>query len=196
MTFREIATAWFEEKEKSLKPVSLEAYKLCALHDHSSGTGRFGGSDGPGYRCPEGDDDRERCQDLFLPQLLQYHPEHSALRSRSGLVPVPHMAVGHCSQGKPASTYICTGTTEPLLTPKTLRDSLKAVSKKLDIPFLKFQDLRHNFTVRCIRSGCDFVTLMHLLGYTRAQALYDDYKDFFPADAPAAISAQAQALLG
>lgn len=71
--------------------------------------------------------------------------------------------LGHCSQGKPGSTYVCTGTTEPLLTPKTLRDSLKAVCKKLDLPILKFQDLRHNFTVRCIRSGCDFVTLMHLL---------------------------------
>lgn len=285
MTFREIATAWFEDKEKSLKPVSLEAYKyalsttiLPALGDLEEVTAqdidalkatmaesgvktssfrnyfniirsiqRYGADRGwcrfPTW--PSGLQSREYRSDkqpvLLTPlqeMKLAAHlistpaPRHlgilltlsfglrlgeictlqwSAVDLEKGFlnviegpgklrrIPIPQEMfpiLGHCSQGKPASTYVCTGTTEPLLTPKTLRDSLKAVCKKLDLPFLKFQDLRHNFTVRCIRSGCDFVTLMHLLGYTRAQALYDDYKDFFPADAPAAMSAQAQALLG
>ena len=100
-----------------------------------------------------------------------------------------------CSFGKPFNAYVSTGTIEPPVSNKSLRDSLKAVSKRLDLPKLIFQDLRHNFVVRCIRSGCGFVPLMKILGYTSAQNLYDDYKDFFNGDTAGAMSAQAGVLM-
>lgn len=100
-----------------------------------------------------------------------------------------------CSYGKPGSAYVCTGTTEPVMSNKSLRDSLKAVSKRLDLPALIFQDLRHMFTVRCITSGCNFITLMSLLGYSSAQNLYDEYKAFYQNDVSGAMAAQAASLI-
>lgn len=95
-----------------------------------------------------------------------------------------------CGIGKESATYVCTGTTKPLPSPKSIRDSLKVVAKNLDLPVLTFNDLRHNFTVRCIRSGCSFATLMSLLGYSNAQLLYEEYKPFFPVNGSEAMNAQ------
>ena len=113
-------------------------------------------------------------------------------------IPIPLALPGFlqiCSIGKEKGTYVCTGTTNPLPSPKSIRDSMKVVARNLDLPVRTFQDLRHNFTVRCIRSGCNFATLMYLLGYNNAQNLYMDYKPFFKTDTSGAMNDSVKALL-
>ena len=62
--------------------------------------------------------------------------------------------------------------------PRVVRTHLKGILKRLDIKGCCYKDLRHSFMVRCLESGCDFVSLAKLLGtnsYERMIAMYGKY---------------------
>ena len=92
-------------------------------------------------------------------------------------------------------TYLVSGSSIFIQRPKTIRDTLKIIARQLEIPAVSPQDLRHTFTVRCIQSGCDLVTLMTILGITEAGPLYSVYAPYFktyPKDAMTARMANVE----
>ncbi|MDO4467652.1 MAG: site-specific integrase [Bacillota bacterium] len=59
--------------------------------------------------------------------------------------------------------------------PRTYRNYYKRLCKKLDIPELKFQGLRHSFATRCIEANGDYKTVSVLLGHSNISTTLNLY---------------------
>ena len=73
--------------------------------------------------------------------------------------------------------FIMSNAIEPS-SPRVVRFSFNTLCEKLNITGVQYKDLRHNFAVCCLQSGCDYASLALLLGtthLTRLCSLYDKY---------------------
>lgn len=71
-------------------------------------------------------------------------------------------------------TFLITSTNK-FKEPRTYRNHLKKVLNTLEIPHLKFHDLRHTFATNCIQRGADYKAVSDILGHSNINTTINLY---------------------
>ena len=73
-----------------------------------------------------------------------------------------------------SSHYLLTNSDKPT-EPRVYRQYFHHLMNKLELPHIRFHDLRHTFATRCIASKCDYKVVSAILGHSSITSTLDMY---------------------
>ncbi len=92
-------------------------------------------------------------------------------------IPISNSLLGKLKRLKEIANndfYVVSNNCKPM-EPRVYRNYYLEVSKKVDIPKMKFHGLRHTFATKCIASGADVKTVSVLLGHANVSITLNTY---------------------
>ena len=95
---------------------------------------------------------------------------------KARVVPMPEFAAavfGPAKEGKPDGWYVCGG--EEPMKPEVLNKAWRELLASLELPPMRFHDLRHSYASAMLEAGVDMKTLSEMLGHAQMSTTSEIY---------------------
>jgi len=116
---------------------------------------------------------------------------------KARVVPMPEFAAavfGPAKEGKPDGWYVCGG--EEPMKPEVLNGAWRELLASLELPPMRFHDLRHSYASAMLEAGVDMKTLSEMLGHAQMSTTSEIYAHVSERMRERSVAALNQAVAG
>lgn len=117
----------------------------------------------------------QRIKDIFGSKATKLIITNPKSNSSAREIPIPEFIIPILKRLETVSENFLLSGTEKITEPRTLQYRFKSILKRLNIPYVSFHSLRHQFATDCIALGFDVKTLSEILGHSSVEVTLNRY---------------------